>query len=330
MPTSSGAGAGTEHREQLLTDELERAARAGALEEADRAVDRLRLGRRVGEQRALEMGERRMGRVAVPRRQLLDARACEAREVLGGSTERREARAARLVGKRDAHLGPRRERLEQRPLRARQVLEAVCEHRLSVPRIEIGPEAIDGDPLEELSVDETEAFELAAIRRIEPRDVALEIAGLEQPRLDLCDRLEERICEAAGLRRRREPVQRRRCDRTADDERALHVGQRPAPLSAGLRDPLEDVVERADRPGEERRPAREQLSLDEVDVRPVRHDEYGVAFERSQIAVEQQPDLARVCGPCDETQRHRSMVERGPDVSRSPNSDVPAKSGKRL
>src|SRR5205823_3195637 len=50
-----GAGKG----QDLGADELERAARAGALEEADGALERRRLERRVAEERALEMEERR-------------------------------------------------------------------------------------------------------------------------------------------------------------------------------------------------------------------------------------------------------------------------------
>ncbi len=81
-------------------------------------------------------------------------------------------------------------------------------------------------------------------------------------------------------------------------------------------DALEDVVEGADRAAEERWTAREELALDAVDVRPVRHDENRLTIERGQIAVEQTLDLARVCRACDETKRHRTIVEPPADGSR--------------
>ena len=54
--------------EQLLADELERTARARALEEADRAVDRHDAVRLVAEERTLQVRERRRGDLAVARR----------------------------------------------------------------------------------------------------------------------------------------------------------------------------------------------------------------------------------------------------------------------
>src|SRR3989454_1360857 len=52
--------AGPDQREQLLADELERPALAGALEEPDGSVDRRRSGNGFAEERALEMSERRL------------------------------------------------------------------------------------------------------------------------------------------------------------------------------------------------------------------------------------------------------------------------------
>jgi len=56
----------------------------------------------------------------------------------------------------------------------------------------------------------------------------------------------------------------------------------------------------------------------------------GFALERVEIAVEQKPDLARVRGSGDETERHRSMVERGPRCLQRAFLDAPAKSGKHV
>src|SRR2546430_13206387 len=55
---SLGARARTQQGQELLADELERAARAGALEEANGALDRNGLVHLVGEERALEVRER--------------------------------------------------------------------------------------------------------------------------------------------------------------------------------------------------------------------------------------------------------------------------------
>ena len=106
-------------REQLLADELERAARARAFEEADGTVDRDGRRRRVVEEAALEMRERRLRGVAPAGGQLLDARAGESREILRGPPQRRERGTARLVRERHGHVGAPGERLEQRPTRRR-------------------------------------------------------------------------------------------------------------------------------------------------------------------------------------------------------------------
>ena len=90
--------------------------------------------------------------------------------------------------------------------------------------------------------------------------------------------------------------------------------QRPG-RAAGVGDPLEDVVERADRAAEERAAAREQVTFDTLDVRPVRDDENRLARERGQIALEQKRHLARVGGPGDEAETHRSILDLGPDGS---------------
>src|SRR5439155_688610 len=119
--------------EQLLRHELERASRTRALEEADRTLELRRLGSRLLEEASLEVRERGMRHLAEARRELLDPPAGEVREVLGGATERRERDTARLVRKRDGHLGPTRERLEDSPFRSGQVLEAVGEEVVEGP-----------------------------------------------------------------------------------------------------------------------------------------------------------------------------------------------------
>src|SRR5262249_3580093 len=126
-----------QEHEHFLRDELERVARAGALEEADGSRRR---GPRLGsalEQRALEVDERRcdgslileavgwkLGRPAVGERG----------QVVDGPAERRERDAARLVRQRDVDLGPPGERLEQRPPRGGQGPQPLGAEPLAPPR----------------------------------------------------------------------------------------------------------------------------------------------------------------------------------------------------
>ena len=114
-----GRRAAADQLEDLVADELERAARAGALEEADRALDRRRGRRRVGEERPLDVRDRGMGDVVEGGRQLLDARPGERGQLLGGGAERREGGAAGLVRERDGHVGAAGERLRRAATRPR-------------------------------------------------------------------------------------------------------------------------------------------------------------------------------------------------------------------
>jgi hypothetical protein len=132
----------------------------------------------------------------VTRRQLLDPRRREAGEILGRAAERGEGRPARLVGKRDRHLGARGQRLEQRPLRAGEILEAVGEHRLVVPGVEIRQETLDRSGAKEAAVPPSEPVELGTVRGVERAELPLDLPWSEQPRLELVERLQERIDEA--------------------------------------------------------------------------------------------------------------------------------------
>ena len=142
--------------DQLLADELERPARPGAFQEAHPGVEVGRRSRGLLEERALEVCERGMGVFRRPRRQLLDAPVGERREIVGGALEGREGDPARLVGQRDLHLGSTGERLEQRPLRPSQVLEAVGEDGLAVPRVEVRLQPLGGTTALEVAVPEAE------------------------------------------------------------------------------------------------------------------------------------------------------------------------------
>ena len=62
-------------------------------------------------------------------------------------------------------------------------------------------------------------------------------------------------------------------------------------------DAREEVVEGADIAREQSSTLREELALDALDVRSVRHDEHRIALERAQVALEEQCHFAGVRRP---------------------------------
>ena len=307
--------AGPHEREDLAADQLERRPGAGALEEADGAA-RLRLLRRlVTEQVPLDVRESRMSEVVEPRRQDFDPPVRERAQVVDGRPKRLERRAPGLERHRDGHVRPPGERAQELPLGAGQILEAVCEDGLAAPRLEFGLKAVDCVPAQSVAVPAAEPVELGPVSREEPGEVALDRRRLEQARLELRERGRERVGEPGEPRRAPEAVQRRAADDAADEQRALGVAEQRPGLGASVGDPLEHVVERADRAAEERAAPRQEVTLDPLDVRPVRDDENRLAREHGQIALEQERHLARVGGPGDEAETHRSILDLGPDDS---------------
>src|SRR5262245_2851093 len=149
----------------------------------------------------------------------------------------------------------------------------------------------------QIAVPEAEVLELLAIRGVEEREVPAQVIGLDQPGLELGERGTEGVREAWKAGRGAEAVQRRRRDRGAHDQLTLPVCRDRAARAARARDLLEEVVERADLSREQGAAPREELSLDALDVRPVRHDQHRIFIERAQIALEEQGHLARVRGP---------------------------------
>ena len=204
-----GRRAAADQRDQLLADELERPAGTGAFEEAERGIEVGRRRRRLLEEGALEVREGRMRVLGRPGRQLLDATVRERRQVVGRALERREGDAARLVGQRHVHLGAARERLEQRPLGAGEVLEAVGEDGLAVPRIEIGLEPLRSPAAQQVAIPEPEPVELRPVGGVQLREVAGELSGIDHPLLELTERLQQGVGEAAGAGGARQAVQRR-------------------------------------------------------------------------------------------------------------------------
>src|SRR5581483_7180624 len=306
-----GRGAGPDEREQLLADELERAAAARALEEAQRPLERRRLARVVREETALEMRERRRSDRAVARRQLLDRAGRETGEILGRAGQGRERGASGLVRQRDGDLDPRRERLEQRPFRSGEILEAVCEDGLVSPHVEVGANPLDRAAPPHAPVRAPERCELLPVCGPQRSELAADVRRLEQPRLELVERLEQRVGEAAAGGGLPETVERCRGDDPPDEKRALGATQGLLVLPEPWRDPLEEVVERDDRAAEERAATYEQLPLDAVDIGAIRDDEHRLArLESREVPLEQKLDFARVGGPRDQPERHPPTLAR--------------------
>ena len=241
-------------------------------------------------------------------RQLLDPAAGERGEILLRAAERRERRATRLVRQRDGHLGPARQRLEQPPLRARQVLEAVREDRPAVPSVEVGAQPLDGPTSQQVAVPERQPVELLAVGGVEQSQIALELSRLQQPGLELGERREERIRKAGEAGRPAEAVQRRERQHPARDERPLRVARDRSHVVGAERELSEDVVERADRAGEQRPGSLQEIAFDPVDVGAVRDDQDRVAFDLREVSLEQARDLAGLRRPDDEGERHAPMV----------------------
>ena len=165
--------AGGSELTDLLRDELQRAAGAGALEEADRARERGPRRRRVGEEMPLEMSER-SGTVTGGRGgELGDPATRERGQVLLRAPQRGESRAAGLVRERDGHLRAGRKGLEQPPLRPGQVLEPVGEDGPPVPGAELGLQPFDSVPPEQVAVPQAQAVELGPVGAVERRELAL-------------------------------------------------------------------------------------------------------------------------------------------------------------
>src|SRR5205085_5193073 len=103
-------------------------------------------------------------------------------------------------------------------------------------------------------------------------------------------------------------------DRAPHDEDSLGIREHALALGISGGDRGEEVVEGPDPAREERARPLQELALDALDVRPAWHDQKRLALERGQIPVEQELDLAGVCGPDDEAERHPPIVVPGLDV----------------
>src|SRR5207302_8134515 len=110
--------------------------------------------------------------------------------------------------------------------------------------------------------------ELGPVPRVQRSELSVEIVRIEQSRFELTDRREERVGESTESGRPSETVEGMTRERPADDQRPLRVGCHRARVAAAAGDPLEQVVERADRAAQQSRLELEQIALDPLDVRP--------------------------------------------------------------
>ena len=216
-------------------------------------------------------------------------------------------------GKRDGDVGAAGERFEERPLRAGQVLEAVGEDGPVRPGVELAGDEVGGVSPAQVPVPEPELLELGAIRRVESARSPLSWSGSTSP--DSSSASAEPSASEKPEKRGggAEPVQRRLRDRGADDQLALGIGRDREVRAPGAGDLLEEVVEGPDPARQQRSARRQQLALDALDVRSVRHDQDRISVERAQIALEEQRNLARVRGPSKQRQPaargHRPIVD---------------------
>ena len=132
--------------------------------------------------------------------------------------------------------------------------------------------------------------------------------GVDESRLELADRLQQRVGESGGCRRRAQlakldalrPRGVRRAFAGSPRRRARRP--RPHPRHGG-------TGRRTSRPCPRAAPgADDQVALDPIDVDPVRYDEPRIMLEHREIALQKQRNLADVRRPGDERETHRSIV----------------------
>ena len=300
---------GADEAEDLGGDELDGSTSSRSLEELHRALERFLESTPVAEELALEMSQRWRHGAMLDGRQLLDRTCGQRCQVAHRSLERGEGRSRRLVRDRDGHVRPRGERLDQRPLRTGQILEAVGEDGLPPPGSEIALDPLGRAAAEAVPIPETEPVELARgirwrddrarLRRRQDREAR---TRAPRPRTGARRRTHSSADDAPSV------FERGARDRAPRRERALRIARDTTPFGISGDDLLEEIVERADAAGKQRRPASQEVALDALDVRSIGYDEPGIAFEHVEIAPEEQGDLAGMRRPDDERETHPSMV----------------------
>ena len=93
-------------------------------------------------------------------------------------------------------------------------------------------------------------------------------------------------------------------------------------------DLAEEIVEGPDPAAQQPAAPLEQVALDPLDVRTIRHDEPRIVLERIEIALQKARDLTGVSRPDDERQRHPPIVVPPSDALSYAAGRVRAKSAK--
>ena len=310
--------------QHLGADDLRLGALAAGLEQPHRTVGRPPLGAAL-EQRALEVVQRRARRRGVVLGALVqrhDLR--QRRQLLHGRRAARQRVAPGLVGQRHPHIGlaDARERLHRVELRARELVEAVEEHRPPAPRRRRCAQRVERCPRLALAVRAPERLEPRPVHRVErgqlvgvgraaPRPQrAREARGLDQRTLQLREQRARRRREARRGRRRRQHAQPGIGDRGPHDAVARDRAERPRANSGYAPELPHEPVERQHLRAEHD-PAGRQLALVVGDVGARRHDQEGLAVQDLSQPLEHIAGFGGVGGSGDERERHGGTRHRG-------------------
>src|SRR6266540_7411732 len=171
--------------------------------------------------------------------------------------------------------------------------------------------ALGRAPADQVAVPELQPVELGPVRGIESGELAVEVGRIEETRLELSDGAEEGVCEAAEAGRAAEAVQGAARQRAAHDQGALRLGRDPPRLGPASGNLFEKVVERADGAAQQRGLEGEELALDRLDVRTVRHDQVRLCRENIEIPAQQERHLPGVSRAGDEVQTQPTHATAG-------------------
>ncbi len=305
---------GSAQLEELRSDELDGAARARPFQKLDGALERQLHSRPVTEEPAFDVRQRGRHRSAGRRRKLGHRAASEAGQVAHRVLERGERNASGLVRDRHGDVRPCRKRLDQRPLGCGEILEAVSEYRRTIPGVEFALYPLGGATAEAVSIPQPERAQLRSIGAREAPEIAFDSRGIDKSRFQLSECSEKHLREPSRRRRVMEGLERRRGNRSPRCQRPLRPTRDGEPLWITEGDVLEEIVEGADAARKQRRSAREEISLDALDVTPVGDDQPRIALEHVEVALEEQGNLAGMRRPDDERKAHSSMVVLASDA----------------
>ena len=271
---------------------------------------RRRAAAAVGEERALEVGERRRRdsayAAAAPRCGRPRARA---RSSAVRAARRTRCAPARTAATRSPRCGRRAPRAAPTARRSGPRSRSAKTGR-SVPGVELAGHALGGVSACAGRGPRGRAGRARRDTRYSSASSPFSCVRARRARLELGERRAERIGEAGEARGAPSPSALRATTRRGTARAAPR--SRPGRWPAGAGDPLEEVVERPDRPAEQapQRASRSRSTRSTSD--PFGTISIGSRSSARQIALEEQRDLARVRGPCEQRQPargHRPIVD---------------------